>query len=150
MRSIFLAACLCLVVPWSGAARAGELEVRGAWVRLPPPGASAAGYLELHNRGAAPLRVVGVSSPAAERVEMHRTVVENDVARMRPVKEIEVPAGGKVVLEPGGLHLMLIGPQGLREGGELALTLTLEGGATLAATAEVKRHRAGHGHAPHH
>ncbi len=146
----WLSSCLFfLVLPWS--ASAGELAVHGAWVRLSPPGANAAGYLELRNSGEETLRVVAVSSPAAERVEMHRTVVEGDVARMRPVEAIEVAGGGAVVLEPGGLHLMLIGPKGLREGAELALTLTLESGETLAATAEVRReHGGGKGHAGHH
>lgn len=141
--------CLLLLLPC--AARASDLEVRDAWVRLPPPGANTAGYMELHNTGEGALRVVAVRTAAALRVEMHRTVVEDGVARMRPVEAIEVPAGETVRLAPGGLHLMLIGPKGLREGAELELLLALENGDTLAATAVVRRERGrtdGHAHHP--
>ena len=46
---------------------------------------------------------------------------------MRPVDAIEIDPGAPVVLQPGGLHLMVIGlGEPLAEGATLPLTLTFE------------------------
>ncbi len=126
-----------------------DAMVHDAWVRQPPPGANAAAYLTIHNTGAEPLRVVAVESDAAERVTLHRSVVEDGVARMIPVDAIDVPAGGRVELAPGGLHVMLIRPRPLRPDDEVPLRLRLEGGETLDATAVVRKAAGGH-HEGHH
>ncbi len=69
-----------------------------------------AGYFVLENRGSETLRITAVTSPQFDHVEIHETVVENDVARMRPMHEIVVAPGARVVFEPGGMHLMLFEP----------------------------------------
>ncbi len=149
--SLRVLAWLGLLLVVGGTAQAEGLEVHDAWVRLPPPGTNTAGYLELRNTADESVRIVGVESAAAQRVEMHRTAVKDGVARMRPVDAIEVPAGGRVALEPGGLHLMLIGPRGLREGEPVSLTFTLASGETVVATADVRRgHGGAKGHDSHH
>lgn len=121
------------------AASADGIEVRDAWIRQPPPGGSAAGYLTLANHGDTARELVGVRSDAAERVELHRTRVEDGVARMRRVESIELPAGGEVVLAPRGLHLMLIRPRALKEGDEVELKLELDGDELLSTRATVRR-----------
>lgn len=133
-------------------AGAGGLEVRDAWVREPPPGVSAAAYLTARNPGPDVVRIVGAESPRAARVEMHRTVVEEGVARMRPVEAVEVPAGGEVRLAPRGLHLMLLDPAPLRAGEEVPLVLLLDGGGRIEVTARVRPGGAagGHHHPPGH
>lgn len=64
----------------------------------------------IHNPGPAPLRISGGSSPAAGMVELHETVKDgNGQMTMRPVKGgFTVPAGGTLVLRPGGNHIMLM------------------------------------------
>ena len=85
-----------------------QIKVEEAWMRATPPGAKiAAGYMTIRNAGAAD-RLVNVSSPAAERVETHITVREGDILRMREVKGYDLPAGGTLVLKPGGSHLMFV------------------------------------------
>lgn len=85
-------------------------QVRDARVVLPPPGVGmAAGYFEVFNPSSKPLRLIGVSSADFQSVEMHETVTEQGVSRMREIKEVEIPAGGSVRFEPGGRHLMLMG-----------------------------------------
>lgn len=91
---------------WVAAAQV--VEVESAWVRPTAPGALVGGaYMTLLG---APLadRLLSASSPAAAAVELHTHVLADGIARMRPVAAIEVPAGGRVELKPGGLHLMLI------------------------------------------
>jgi copper(I)-binding protein len=42
---------------------------------------------------------------------LHEAVYEDGAARMRHRARIVVPAGGELVLAPGGLHLMLMKPR---------------------------------------
>ena len=61
------------------------------------------------------------------KVEVHATVHDGDVARMRKVEPLHVGAGERVVLEPGGMHLMLMGlRKPLAEGERIPLVLEFE------------------------
>lgn len=110
-----------------------QVSVERPWSRATPPGAKiGVGFLHLRNAGAAPVRVVGASSPVARRVEMHVTTREGDVMRMRQVESFEIPAGGTFELEPGGAHLMLVDlRRPLAKGERVPLTLELEKGGAL-------------------
>ena len=70
----------------------------------------AAGYLEIGNRSGADIRITRVSSPEYGSVEIHETVVEDDIARMREIRVLEMEDGETVVFERGGKHLMLMSP----------------------------------------
>jgi copper(I)-binding protein len=72
----------------------------------------AAGYLDISNRSGANIRITHVSSPEYESVEMHETIVEDDVARMREIPVLEIRDGETVVFQRGGKHLMLMRPIG--------------------------------------
>lgn len=116
----------------------GDLAVKDAWVRQPPPGTNAAAYLTLENARSATRSVVGVSCSAAEKAELHRTRVEDGVAKMAPVAVVEIPAGGSVTFAPRGLHIMLIRPTLPAAGEPVELVLELDGGETLSVTAVVR------------
>lgn len=109
-----------------------QVSVDKPWTRATPPGAKVgAGFMQLRNAGAAD-RVVGASSPVAGRVEMHVTMRDGEVMKMREVKSFEVPAGGTFELKPGGAHLMLMDlKQALKKGEKVPLTLKLEKGGEL-------------------
>ncbi len=111
---------LWLALPLLLAAGPAPPRAEAGWVRPPPPGApAAAGYLTLVNPGRAPDRLAGASSPDFTRVEVHSMDMAGGVMRMRPVNGgLELPAGGRVVLAPGGLHLMLIGPKRVLKAGD--------------------------------
>lgn len=140
-RSILLAVALLLGAAPAAAAPAAEsdLEIEAAWVRQPPPGASAAGYLTVHNRGKTLHTIEGARSDCCEGVEIHRTVVEDGVARMGPAGSIEVAPGGSVVFGPRGLHLMLIGPKPLAPGDTVALELIVDEGGPIPFEAPVRK-----------
>lgn len=72
----------------------------------------AAGYLEISNRSGATLRITRVSSPEYRSVEMHETVVEDGIARMRAIPVLEIADGETIIFERGGKHLMLMQPFG--------------------------------------
>jgi periplasmic copper chaperone A len=87
-------------------------QVRDGRIVMPPPGAPmAAGYFELHNPGTTTLVLEALESTAFASVEMHETVEENGVSRMRPLRNATVAPGETLRFEPGGMHLMLMGPQ---------------------------------------
>jgi periplasmic copper chaperone A len=126
MRRGLIALALAALPAWA------QVSAERPWTRATPPGAKVgAGFVTLKNAGAAD-RVVGAATPVAGRVEMHVTLREGEVMRMREVQAIEVPAGGSFELKPGGAHLMLVDlKRPLKKGETVPLTLRLEKGGEL-------------------
>lgn len=132
-----LGAAMLLLPACSGAAGSGEISVADARVPV-PAGANGAAYMTLTNGGDTADRLVAVSSDVAESVELHQTTTQDGSMSMQPVDSVEVPPGGEAVLEPGGLHAMLVGmTRELVEGDTVDLTLTFENAGEQTVTAEV-------------
>lgn len=105
----------------------GPLRIVNPWTRAAGQGMQGGGFLIIRNTGAVPDRLVSATSPAAGRLELHTHIRDGDVMRMRPVNDIPVPAQGEVTLQPGGMHLMLIGlTQPLNDGQHIPVTLRFE------------------------
>ncbi|MEO6929143.1 MAG: copper chaperone PCu(A)C [Casimicrobiaceae bacterium] len=102
-----------------------SLAIDHPFARATPPGADVGGaYLTIDNSGPGDDRLVGASSPAAGSVQIHTMAMDGNLMRMREVAALDIPAGKRVVLQPGGYHLMLVGlRQPLVEGTRIALTL---------------------------
>lgn len=117
------------------------IEVQQAWIREAPPASRVlAGYMTIINTGDAPAEITGISSPDFTRAELHHTRVEDGVASMVPVASIPVPPGGRVLLEPGGMHLMLFDPgRPLKSGDTVRLEVKQSSGTALAVDARVIR-----------
>jgi hypothetical protein len=128
------------------------IEVQQAWIREAPPASRVlAGYMTIINTGDAPAEITGISSPDFASAELHHTRVEDGVARMVPVASIPVPAGGRVLLEPGGMHLMLFDPgRPLKSGDVVRLEVKQSSGTTLAVDARVTRDPGGNDSHHHH
>ena len=115
---------------------------QAGWIRMPPaPGmAMAAGFGQFSNGCARAVAVVSASSPAFGDVSLHESIQVDGVNRMREVERLPVPAGGKAILSPGGLHLMLMAPtQPLREGDSVPVTFKLDDGGSVEATLQVRK-----------
>lgn len=101
----------CLLALMSLPAVAAGLQVDAARTAPPLPGTTVmAGYLTLTNDGERAVTVGGASSPDFARLSLHRSVERDGQARMEPVEALTVDPGGRAVLEPGGLHLMMFEP----------------------------------------
>jgi len=113
---------------------AGGLQIVSPWARATPKGSTvSAGYLTITNKGTEPDRLIGGSVAPASRFEVHTTVTENGVARMRQVASLEIKPGETVELKPGGMHVMLMGlKQPLTNGQTLKGTLVFEKAGTVA------------------
>jgi copper(I)-binding protein len=109
---------------------AGDVTVGNPWARATPKGANvAAGYLTITNKGSAPDRLMSGTTNVASRFEVHTMVMEDGVAKMRPVEGgLEIKPHETVELKPGGsYHVMLIGlSQQLQQGQHMTGTLTFE------------------------
>jgi copper(I)-binding protein len=101
------------------------LVVSNAWVREGPPGVRMmAGYLEIENATQSLRTLRGASSLDFNAVEIHTTMIENGIARMRHVPELAIAPGQSVQLQPGAKHLMLMGPvKALKAGDRVEIEL---------------------------
>jgi periplasmic copper chaperone A len=89
----------------------GSIQVGNPWTRATPKGSAVAGaYMTISNKGTVSDRLVGGSSAVAGQFEVHSMVMEQGVAKMRPVEGgLEIKPGETVELKPGGFHVMLTG-----------------------------------------
>jgi copper(I)-binding protein len=127
-------ATVIALASWGGNAVAenfasGSIEIANPWTRATPKGASVAGaYMSISNKGGAPDRLVGGSAAVAGKFEVHRMVMDQGVAKMRPVEGgLEIKPGETVELKPGSFHVMLTGlKQPLAKGQKVKGTLQFE------------------------
>ncbi len=132
LRALGLAAAIA----FAGAASAEEpaavahgIEITDGRIFAAGAGAmSAAAYFRVTNAGETEDRLIGVGSDAAQMVMIHTTETTEGIARMRPVAEpITITPGGALSFEPGGLHVMLMGPTApFDPENPVGLTLTFE------------------------
>lgn len=117
-----------------------QVTVENPWARATAPGAKVAGgYMVVRNSGAAD-RLVGASSPAAARVELHVHVNEGGVMKMREVPAYDIPPGGTFELKPGGAHLMFVEiRRPFVEGDKIPVTLKFEKAGEVRAEFHVGR-----------
>ena len=100
---------LTLVVALAGCDSASpRIEVGDAWARATAPGqAGGAIYATIVNDGGAD-ELVGVSTGAGSAM-LHSNESVDGVARMRMMAKLPIPAGSRVALAPGAVHVMLGG-----------------------------------------
>ncbi|HBU30265.1 MAG: hypothetical protein A2X71_09760 [Thiobacillus sp. GWE1_62_9] len=142
-------AAALLVSAASLPAWAANVSVTDAWARATMPGQKVSGaYMQIQSDADA--RLLGASSPAVPRVEVHEMKMDGDVMRMREVQSIDLPKGKTVSLEPGGFHIMLMNlPKPIAAGDVIPLTLVVESGGKRQ-TVEVKAQARAVGGAMHH
>lgn len=119
----------------------GPIALSPAVVAEPVSPDGTALYLRIDN--AAPLAdtLLGISTPVAARVEIHRTVERGAMRRMEPLAALPIPAGGRAVLEPGASHGMLVDPVGeLAPGDRVPLTLLFRNAGEVRVDAAVVRY----------
>jgi copper(I)-binding protein len=117
--------------------------VEGAWVRATTgakdPSMTGA-FMTIRNTGSGDARLVRASSTVADEVQLHVMKTDGGTAHMHRVRTgFRVPAHGRAVLQPGGMHVMLMGlARPLVAGDEVTLVLTFGGGVTRTVVAPVK------------
>lgn len=104
-----------------------------------PTGPNAALYFTVENGSDDTDVLEGASTEVASSIEIHETIEADDgTMGMQPVDEpLEVESGGELVLEPGGLHLMLIDVDRLEVGDTVIVTLEWQVAGEMEVEAEV-------------
>jgi copper(I)-binding protein len=151
MRILAVAAALAMgLLATPVLAQAPTVQVKDAWARATASTAKVGGVFMTLTATGAPDKVVSASSPVSETVELHETVADGAVMRMRPVVALEVAPGTPTVLKPGSYHVMLIGlKKQLNRGDTFPVTLTFENSPPITVTVSVQAAGAtsgGHSH----
>jgi copper(I)-binding protein len=120
-------------------AQQSDIRIDHAWSRAAMAGRIGVVYLTITDTGLAD-QLIGVSSPVAEKAELHESFSDKGVMKMRPVAALPVAKGQPVTLSPGGYHIMLVHlKQALKEGDVVPLTLTFEKAGAVSTTATVAK-----------
>lgn len=146
--------CLSLFCLLQSCTPTDSVVIEHAWAR-PPAGshqgteqhdhssmvnssARTAVYMTIHNNGALSERLIKITSPSADTIEIHRSWTdEKGIMRMHPLDSVEIPPEQQFIFEPGGYHLMLVGVQPLQAGDSLALSLMFERGGAISTSAVI-------------
>ena len=123
----------------------GSLVIENIMIRaVPDTMRVTAGFLKITNKGNQEDRLMDITADFAGRSELHTMAMENGIMKMRPLVDgIVIPAGGEVILEPGGLHLMFMkmtSVPALGDMKEVTLHFELAGPITLMVPVKKIKH----------
>lgn len=116
------------------ATAAQDIHASHAWIRVLPGDLPAGAYVTLRNAGNRVVHLTGASSASYAQVMLHHSSTAGGVSRMTTVDALAIPAHGKLVLAPGGYHMMLmhaIAP--VTPGASIRVTLKFSDGSYLPA-----------------
>ena len=137
MRRIL--AMFLLLLPATALADPPPIKVDNVWSRAAIVGHEGVVYLTITNAGPAD-SLTSVSTPVAAMADLHRTINDNGVMKMRPVRSLAIGQGKTVTLAPSDYHIMLMNlRQTLKEGDTFPITLTFEKAGNVTATASVEK-----------
>jgi len=126
----------------SGNATNAHLSLDNGWVRGMPPGTNmTAAYGRFINSGADTIEITSFESDSFASVSLHQTTIEDGTSRMQELKHWSIEPGATAVLEPGGLHLMLMQPtREIVAGSTVELSLISTSGQGYHFTLKVEAH----------
>ncbi len=87
--------------------KVGPIEVTNAWARASAGRAGAgAAYFEVRNHGGKSDRLVSAKTDVSRAASLHAHIMKDNIMRMVRIDGLEVPAGGRATLKPGGHHVI--------------------------------------------
>lgn len=141
LRFTIIAAALAVSFATSVAgAGTGGPRVDHAWAHA-TPGKMRIGAVYFTVESPTADRLVGVATPVAGKAELHAAMDGNGMMRMHEVKGgVALPAGGKIELKPGGMHVMLMDlKHPLKAGDSFPLTVTFEKAGAREVMVDVEK-----------
>lgn len=135
-------AALFATLPAGAVLAHDHVAVHDGYIRsVPPTAPTAAGYMVIDNHRKVSVRITGVSSDAAAKVELHTATQDaQGMMHMGPLVDgITIPAGGSHVLQPGADHIMFMGlVKPLEQGATVPVSLQFEGLPDMVVDLTVK------------
>lgn len=117
-----------------------DVKIDNAYVpQLPPSVMNRSAYFTITNSGNRKRTITGVHADGFKMAHLHRTEVIDGITSMKSVQTLEVESGETLVLEPGGIHIMLMNPEEvLLSTGEVPITLTFANGDAFSFVALIQ------------
>ena len=117
-----------------------NISIKDAWISTAPPSISNhAGYLTIKNDSQNQLDLVSISSPAFSKIEIHRTMIKNEITYMEKFDYLRIPAKTELRLKPGDFHLMLYNTnKDLKYGDKISLLLEFSDNTKIKVIAQIK------------
>ena len=150
-RLALLSASILLATTLTGCAseHAEELHIDNGWVRVSEYSDHVDGmtgvFAEFTNHTDHDITILGGSAEIASIVEAHEVVMADGEMKMQKKEGgIVIPAGESLTLEPGGLHIMLMGlKEAILDGDKVTLTIDFDGYEDQTVTWDAKTSLAG-------
>ena len=116
------------------------VQAENFWMRSGLKDGNSAAYMILTNFTDQDVALIGASSDVAAAVEIHLSSMGADgTMKMEQQESVAIPAGGELVLKPGGYHVMFIGlTKDLMVGEEVTITLHFDGYEDVTLTVPVQ------------
>ncbi len=123
-------------------------EVKEGYIFQPTKGSNAtAGYGLLKNISTKEIKITVVSADGFKAVELHETVAEKGMMKMKKVESIQLSKDGTFELKPGGNHIMLFDPtKEFKDGDLIRVTFDVDKNQVTIPFAIKPRATAPHGH----
>jgi copper(I)-binding protein len=138
--SALILGLMCSATAFAGTA-ADAITVADPYIpELPPGQPNSLAYMGLTNSSDQDIELVAAEGGVSKVVELHTHVTEDGMLKMITIPKIDLPAGKTVMLEPNGLHIMLIGLiNDLKDGDKAALTLVFKDGSKKVVDVPVRK-----------
>ncbi len=140
LRTLFALIVLLPAIAWAN----NYPLVLDPMVTATPPGAKvSAGYMTLTNESDKAITITGAYSPDVAKVEIHLSLVENDVAKMQKQDSLTIEPNASLTFEHGSYHIMLMDLEDpLKENTTIDIVLITSSGDMLI---EMPIKKLGHG-----
>lgn len=118
-----------------------KIVVEDPWVReVPPVSTMSAAFMKVANLGDEEDVLVGVKTDVSKVAEIHTTIMEDGMMKMRRLKEVPIPPGKTVEFRPMGKHIMLIDlKKPLKVGEKVKLILIFKKTGEMSIEAPVRK-----------
>ena len=107
-----------------------------------------AGYFKIKNIGNTDIHLLEVVSDSVDNIELHTIIIEEDVAKMRPIKGgVIINAGESMEFKPMGNHLMFFGiNKELGEGELMEANFKFKSSKDLLVKFKMESNKSSHNH----
>ncbi|MBP2699888.1 copper chaperone PCu(A)C [Photobacterium lucens] len=117
-----------------------NLELTQAWSKeVPLTSQVAAAFITIKNHTSTDDELLSVSSPIANKTELHEHLHQDGMMKMRQVSSIPITANSETLLKPGGFHIMFFDLKQVPELGEIfPMTLTFKNAGRITVNVKVE------------
>ncbi len=140
LTAALAAALIAALLPCAALAD-DHIRIQDGYARGANPKSGAA-FMVIENAGTTACKLMGATTDAADKAELHTSRDEGGGMKMIATGPIEIGPGESHALARGGDHIMLMGvKQPLKDGESLALTLDMGDCGLVAVTVPVDNQR---------